>query len=275
MKELINTFLETSKERIKNPFIGAFCFAWIVMNWKPILYVLLSSDKISDKITNIELKYSSLSNTLTFPVLLALFYVILLPYIMWFIEELVKKSTKGRKNNIVNQLLLDIKGKQKLAIEEINLEDIKSSFQEKSELNNELKSLRNKLSRKDDDIKELNNKITELNTSISNYRELMENDKYEVSLNMETEQDKLDYILFKGTDMFENFRDIGLEIKNKGRFPVYLDKFIIEKYLVNEIVSPTKDVSGKVISYAFTNKGEAFWKEYVLDSLKKDESIKP
>ena len=54
MKEFINSIFESSKERLKNPFVSAFLLAWIGFNWRPISYLFYSVDKISQRIEYID-----------------------------------------------------------------------------------------------------------------------------------------------------------------------------------------------------------------------------
>ena len=131
MKEIIKNFLDTTNERIKNPFIGAFLISWIICNWKAISVFILSNYPIEAKIDIIQRNYSGLWNNLYLPIIIALIYIIILPYFMWLIEELIKKSNSGRKRNLVRQQVEDYVGKQELAIEESKLEDLKANFREK------------------------------------------------------------------------------------------------------------------------------------------------
>jgi len=111
MKELIKSFFESSRERVKNPFIGTFAISWIFINWKPIFILLFSELKTEKRIQEIELNHTSIKYNLVLPFIISLVYVIVLPYIMWLIDELVKKSIKGRKENVITQLILDVQGK--------------------------------------------------------------------------------------------------------------------------------------------------------------------
>ena len=148
MKELIKSFFESSRERIKNPLIGTFAISWVLINWKPIFILFLSDLTIEKRIHEIELNHTSLKYNLILPLIIALIYVIILPYLMWLIDELIKKSIKGRKGNIITQLILDVQGKQKLAIEENKLEDIKADYKDKAELNKQIEQLNKEIETK-------------------------------------------------------------------------------------------------------------------------------
>lgn len=81
MKDLIKTLFTTSSERLKNPFIGTFIFAWIAFNWKPISVLILSDDSIILRLKYIETEYSQISHQIWLPLLFALFYILILPYL--------------------------------------------------------------------------------------------------------------------------------------------------------------------------------------------------
>jgi len=265
MKELISTYLETSKERIKNPFIGAFFISWIVINWKPIIFLLFSDEKIEDKILVIEQKYTSINNGLYYPIVIALIYVVALPYFMWLLEELLKKSTKGRKNNVINQLIVDIQGKQKLAVEESKLEDLKASYREKADLNNKIELLQNQLDERETTIKQYLSEIETLKEAYSNLELLVDKNENSDISNPEYERLKQEFLKFKESDMYEYFRETGISIRNQSNFPNSLNEIIKEKFIFNDIVEKKVDNENQVVYYDFTDKGKFFWKEYVMN----------
>ncbi len=48
MKDIIKSFFEASRDRIKNPLIGTFIISWIAINWRPIM-ILIFSEKTIEK----------------------------------------------------------------------------------------------------------------------------------------------------------------------------------------------------------------------------------
>lgn len=173
MKDLIKNFLETSDERVKNPFIGAFILAWIACNWRPLSIFFFSNYTIEARINIIEEKYSNLYFNLYLPLLIALIYIIILPYIMWLIDELLQKSNTGRKRNLMFQQLEDYRGKQRLAIEESKLEDIKANYREKADLNKQIEKLRGQIDQRDSQIIEQKKEIKNLLESNSEFKQLI------------------------------------------------------------------------------------------------------
>lgn len=258
MKELLKTITETSKERVRNPFIGTYILSFLIINWKPTLFLMFSDLKIEEKLIIIENKYTSLSYNLLLPLGIALVYTIVLPYFMWLIEELNKKSVKGRKNNQTEQLFIDIKNKQNLAIEESKLEDIKANYREKADLNLKLEKFKEINSEYQAIIKNQKVELTKIKEENSNLKGFLNN-----GLSKEAEE-KLskEFSEFRNSKLFPYFKDIGISINNFSSFPQSLNEIIKEKYIHNGIIQ--KRESEENNEYYFTEKGKYFWKEYVL-----------
>lgn len=276
MKELIKSFFESSRERIKNPLIGTFAISWILINWKPIFILLFSNLTIEKRIQEIELNHTSLKYNLVLPLIIALLYVIILPYLMWLIDELIKKSIKGRKDNIITQLILDVQGKQKLAIEESKLEDIKADYKDKAELNRQIEQLNKEIESKNNVIDSQRIGLNTLNEDYAELKALLkESDKKEKLSNPNFEKLKEEYLEFQKSDMYEYFREIGASIRNYNKFPDRTNEIIKEKYLINEIVEEVIDEENRNHYYKFTNKGNFYWKEFVMGiTVKKQDSKK-
>ena len=143
MIELIKSLLESSKERIKNPLIGALAFSWVFINWKIVFIILFSKQTIENKITHIESSYIEPFSNYIYPICTALIYLILLPHISQFVEWVIKKSVIARKSNKTKMLVKGITGKQEVAIEVGILEDINAKNKSKIELNKIIKDLKN------------------------------------------------------------------------------------------------------------------------------------
>jgi hypothetical protein len=264
MRELLNTFLDTTKERIKNPFIGAFIFSFIAFNWKPVFIIIFASKSIQEKIELIETDYTGLLHNLWLPIIFAVFYVLILPYIMWFFDNISSKAVEGRKENIVDQQLFDLQSKQRLAEQESKLEDIRASYRETADLNQKIDILTNQVTEREntieilqtelltvqEDQKRLQNFLVKQNDS-----SLSESQKNEFTKKFET---------FKNSDLYEFFEDVGSSISRSQSVPNNLDNLIIEKFRHTDIIKEVRDEENQRTYYEFTKKGEYFWKEYIL-----------
>lgn len=145
MRELLNTFFKSTEERIKNPFIGSFITSWIVFNWKPIIFLILSSKIIESKIVYIEENFSNIWYVFLFPLIAGIFYVLILPYINLVFDELLKYSVIKRNSAIISKKIQIIQDEEKLAIEEIKLEEAKTEYRERNTHNKLVEELQNQI----------------------------------------------------------------------------------------------------------------------------------
>lgn len=141
MKELLKSFLKTTEERIKNPFIGSFITSWILFNWKPILYLIFSSKDIEQKILYIETTFTIIWCLLIFPLLSAIFYVLILPYLNLLFDWLLRYSSLKKNISLIDKQKQIIQNQKELAIEEIKLEEAKTEFRERKTHNKLLEDL--------------------------------------------------------------------------------------------------------------------------------------
>ncbi|UOB18671.1 coiled-coil domain-containing protein [Abyssalbus ytuae] len=265
MREILNTFLDTTRERIKNPFIGAFIFSFVAFNWKPIFIILFASKTIQEKIKIVESEYTGLLYNLWLPILFALFYVLILPYIMWLFDRISSKAVVGRKENVVEQQLFDLRSKQRLAEQESRLEDIRASFRETADLNKKIDVLSTQIEERDKTIEVLQNELETAQDDQSRLQNFLrhQND------NSLTEKQKEDfakkYESFKTSDLYEFFKEVGSEISRRNSVPNNMDDLIIEKFRHTDIIREVRDEENQRIYYEFTKKGEFFWKEYILN----------
>ncbi|MFD1161829.1 hypothetical protein [Hwangdonia seohaensis] len=271
MKEILKSFFETSRERIKNPLIGTFLISWTAINWKPITVLLFSNQSIENKIDYIESCYSNFSTYFLIPFLIALIYVIILPYFMWAVDELIRKSTIGRKRNLIKQKIFDYEGKQKIAIEDSKLEDLKASYRDKADFNKQIEQLRNQIDEREEHLKELSTELQNVHSENQDLKKLI-SDSDNIKKNNQDSIYENQYIEFKESDLYDYFKEVGVKIRNGGDFPHGINEIIKEKYLLKNIVEEVQ--TEDKFYYKFTNKGLSFWKKYV-NSIRVSKNIKP
>ncbi|SNR60554.1 hypothetical protein SAMN06265371_106203 [Lutibacter agarilyticus] len=265
MKEIIKSFFEASRERIKNPLIGTFLISWIAINWKPISILFFSNKDIEYRITHINDNYSSFQSYFLVPFIITIVYLIILPYFMWGMDEILNKSIIGRKKNIIKQLVIDIKGKQELAEEENKLEDLKAKYRDKADLNKLIEKLKKQLEDRDNTIDNLQIDFKTLNEDYSQIKSLVEKDNTKNLSENTLKKLENDYKEFKESDLYEDFREIGLSIRNRNEFPNHINDIIKEKYLYQNIVDKITDDENQRIYYELTDKGNFFWREYIMN----------
>src|SRR5690625_313596 len=93
---MIKELLNVSRERIKNPFVASFLISLIMLNWRPILFILFSSMPIEERIAFSDANYISKKNYIVWPLLIALLYSIILPYVMILIDHLIKNANQAK-----------------------------------------------------------------------------------------------------------------------------------------------------------------------------------
>lgn len=264
MREIINSFLDNSKERIKNPFIGAFIISWIAFNWKPIIILLFSEKEIEQKINFINENYISLKYNLWLPLIFAIAYVVILPYIMLVFDKLSSTAIEGRKDNIVKQNIFDIKARQKLAEEENVLENIRAKFRDKADLNKKIDSLTSQLEELRNKNESLEVKLKESEEKELQYKEIIEQNSSEEYTVKEKFLLAEEYEKFRKSDLFQFFREIGSSVSRMNTVPNKMDSLIIEKFKHSDIIREVKDDENERFYYEFTKKGKFFWKEYIM-----------
>ena len=180
MKDLLQSIFKATEDRIKNPFIGAFFSSWIIFNWKPVFLMIFSSKNIEGKIKFIDENFTSTNNLLIFPLITAVFYVLILPYLSLLFDILLKYSLLKRNDIIINKQKQNIENQKQLAIEEIKLEEAKTEFRERNIHNKLVEDLQKRNNELDNEIqreKERNRSIIDELKSEFNNRERMTSDE--------------------------------------------------------------------------------------------------
>lgn len=89
---------DSSKNRLKSPFISSFLISWLIFNWKGILIVLFSTFEMKDRIYLVETgEYTDVWTCLLFPSIAAIIYVIILPYLFWILDYASTHSRNIRR----------------------------------------------------------------------------------------------------------------------------------------------------------------------------------
>lgn len=153
--ELIKDFIDTGKERVKTPLSGAFLWAFIIFNWRPILFLLFSKESIENKIIVINYEYCTFG-ALGWPLMVALFYTLVVPRIMLLIDknlaktrdERITESSKARQHKLIE--------KKEEARVEYELKNIESGSQTIDELNAQIDGLKDSNKTLSDTILQLN-----------------------------------------------------------------------------------------------------------------------
>lgn len=260
LKDIINSIFHSSNERLKNPFVSSFIISVLILNWKAILILIFSDSKIDRKINFISNQYLTTNSTIIYPLLFALFYVIILPYIMQGISYLVKYAKTSQIEAFYEEEILKSNKRAELVRSEVKLERIKANSQELSDLNETINSLKNSNSEKDVLLKELRKDYEMINIE---HERLLNKDVRENSSNipMGINDDEFKYI--------SNNKKIVETLTSIAQANNYGQNFSINKrnssetipinYLFNNHLIKITSESDELIEVELTNKGRVFW----------------
>jgi len=268
MKELIKALLTTSTERIKNPFISTYIFAWVAINWRPILYLIFFDANILRKISYIDKHFISIKNQLIIPLSFTIIYIVILPYLMWLFEFLSKIAIKNRKDNQRNQKIYDLQSSQKIAEEESILENIKANYREKADLNKQIGSLNEQIEKLNSRIESKDQEILDLNdilqqASSPSIMELTEDTPDKGKTIVEEAKLETEYNSFIKSDLFPYFENIATSISSHNSIPKNTPSLVRDKYKYTEIIEENYDEERQSVNYNFTQKGLSFYKLFL------------
>lgn len=196
MKEIFQSFFETSKDRIKSPFIGSYVTAFIIYNWRPFFLLIFSDAKIEDKIVVINHEYCNKAAIL-YPLSIALFYIIVLPYINLAFDNFLAYSNKMKDEKEKDGEINKLQQKKTVAKLEREIAEERAGTSEISELKNQIERLNAENQKLLDQNKETfdrYNKTSEM--ALVNEKDLkekirkLENDNEEINKQLEKLKDK-------------------------------------------------------------------------------------
>lgn len=194
MKDLIKDIIKSSRDRVKTPITGSFILAFVIYNWRSLLYLIFSDVTIEDKIEHVNETYCNIW-ALVGPLAIAIAHMIIVPYIMMVLEVLTNSAIEGRKSHKNKQKLFDLKIQKEIQFRKAEIQKIKFGKKEIDELNQRIEILDN----------ELNKNSEQYTQQIESYNKLLEGFKYieeenqtqilELSKNLKQQDDNLQKVL--------------------------------------------------------------------------------
>ncbi|EHQ02040.1 hypothetical protein [Gillisia limnaea] len=270
MRNLFSTFFKTSEERLKNPFISSFIISFLALNWKAILIIGFSLKSIEEKINLIESDYNNINTFLILPLLIAVIYIAFLPYLMLLFDKISHSAVTGRKGSLLKQKIIDIKGQQSLAEEEVKLENLRADYKEKSDLNRKINRLKDEVDEKNKRIENLEIEKVQVHKELNDIHEHMKSnlEKHDILLERKHEKEQKDKNNFHDYKKFENkFLDEFVENantllrNNQYKNGEINDNKLLPFFNQNLIEKVYNSDSGKD-KYYLTNRGQAILNEY-------------
>ena len=158
VSEIFHSAKDSISKKSESPLIGAFLTAWVIWNWQPIMYFFFLNQDISKKIEKV-LSYKSWLDQFLFPLIIAIFYILVLPYIQILFTLLLKKSESFQNKTILEKKkqISDEEHNQKLDLinKKIELENKEKYLREQSAINTQINDLNEQIKSKEKEIKNL------------------------------------------------------------------------------------------------------------------------
>ena len=252
MKDIISSILKTSEERIRNPFIGTFLISFIALNWKAFLIIFFSTYRIEARINIVENDYNDINTYLLLPLVISAIYVGVLPYIMLLFDKIGHSALKGRKESFLQQKLIDIKGLQSIAEEEVKLENLRADYKEKSDLNRKINNLNNEIQDKIELIENLENENSELKNELSHLNESFKSDREKFN-GLENERMSLSKRIKAQEENFKKLQKEKSDLENKINYSAedfsqfddrFIDDFVKDVgYLLRKTEYPKNEIN--------------------------------
>lgn len=95
--ELITELRGVTVERLRSPLLGAFVAGWLVANWKAVAVLMFSQLAIEDRIEFIDQHYLSLWHVLYAPMLFAVLFTALSPWVNFGVQVLQEFAISRRR----------------------------------------------------------------------------------------------------------------------------------------------------------------------------------
>lgn len=269
--ELIQNIIDSSKERIKNPVVGAFICSFIVCNWRPIFLLMFSDMKMEDKIYVVN-EYCTVGAFL-YPLSFAIIYTISVPFIMILIDKILGHAKKQRVANIYKNKTDVLQEKIKLASKVLELKDTESGNKEKQDYLEKIKYLEETNSQL---VSSHKNTVDQLNASLKATNNSLEalNSKYSLTVNeleilkevTETSQKNLEKHaenLYKTLTIEEKVAVRNM-MNSNGEFQISkLDHDVLERFIEKQFLAVD---NGRVI---ITPLGKEMFIESIFGNPKK------
>ncbi|MEM5023037.1 hypothetical protein WJT80_01535 [Enterobacter roggenkampii] len=115
IKDIFSSFRQTSLERVKSPALGGFVFSWIAFNWETISILILSKQRIEERLLYIQEHYLNISTAIIGPLFTTALICFFLPRINKFVTNIQKKPTSDNERITLQTRLKISKLQQKIA----------------------------------------------------------------------------------------------------------------------------------------------------------------
>lgn len=111
LEDLWSSMTGNVRAKVGDPFIGAFAAAWVACNWNHLAMLFWGDGKASERISTLHIYLSdspltALNTVFVFPLIIAIFYVFLFPWLSLFFK-FIQKSANDRLHRQAVKIELD------------------------------------------------------------------------------------------------------------------------------------------------------------------------
>ncbi len=256
--DLIQSTIDSSKERIKTPITGAFICSFLIYNWQPLLILVFSECTIEARIGEVNEYFNPIS--FLWPFGMALLFTICIPLLMWGLDSInifAKKKRLGKSFQNRRNLILE---KIKIAGDVNELKNAESGNKEKQDFLDEITLLKETIVQKDETINQLSiansNTTEQLNKNLKSINLLIE----------ETEKKKIDNdLVIEGLE--QDLKEARRSTYFARDVSATLRKMTPE--LANKFMDLKEEKGGRLIFRLTSNRKESFQKFWELKLVEK------
>lgn len=90
------------RERLNNPILGPFTAGWLVFNWRPLAIILFGDMPMTGRISFVQMRYDDWSSILIFPLVFAVVYALIVPWVTLVVQWLQEYANSRRRNHKID-----------------------------------------------------------------------------------------------------------------------------------------------------------------------------
>lgn len=173
--DYLYTVVSPVKLRLLNPFIGSFAISWVLVNWKPIFYFILSSSTVEAKLDYIEDHFypnliMELNNYLLWPMIVSFLYAFGLKRLSLYIDTFNRPSIDGKDDFDHSIKLAKYNHAIQYAEKEAEIVQKRAHYKTIEQQTQQIETLKLSLIKKDEEISDLLEKNEQIMGQIANDR---------------------------------------------------------------------------------------------------------
>lgn len=250
-------------------------------NWKPILFIIFSDKDIERKINFIKDNYNDIWCYLWIPLVSAVFYIAILPYISFIFEYITKFSHELRNKVNLEARNAALKLQIGVAQNEIRLEEEKTTYRERNSHNQLVENLQQQVQTLTQTIEDSNKINSDNITALIQQKENIQNELNDVMVERGEIFSKLTAETTRVQSLSRTIENLERNVMELTIFNSDLKRNIdVEKFLIDRTKHPVTKVIGtqyqEILEY-FNVRNDVFYfairdrklltAEAVMDSL--------